>query len=101
VTWTSQGQDGSGDGVFGQLYGPSGIPLGAEFRVNTHTTERQAYASVAFDGNSRFVVAWQSRNQDGSSEGIFAQRFAPDPIFEDGFESVPPGPDGGAFFAPP
>jgi hypothetical protein len=37
--------------------------------------------------NGTFVTAWDSRGQDGDLGGIFAQRFLPDRIFRDGFES--------------
>ena len=75
VTWTSYGQDGSDAGIFGQLFDPSGNKLFDEFRVNTYTTDRQKYPVVAMDADGRFVVAWQSRYQDGSEDGIYAQRF--------------------------
>ena len=50
-----------------------GNPLGPEFRVNTYTTGGQFGASVAADSSGRFVVVWTS--QDGSSAGIFGQRY--------------------------
>ena len=52
VVWTSDGQDGSGNGVFGQRYDSSGAPLGPEFRVNTYTTDAQT-ASVRGLGHRR------------------------------------------------
>jgi len=53
-----------------------GAPLGPEFRVNTFTTGHQREMSVANDAAGNFVVAWRSEVQDGSSFGVFAQRFA-------------------------
>lgn len=47
----------------------------AEFQVNTYTTSNQANAAIAMDGNGHFVVVWSSYLQDGSSNGIFGQRF--------------------------
>ena len=46
-----------------------------ESRANTVTVDHQHQPSaVAFvDGN--FVVVWTSRNQDGSLEGVYGQRF--------------------------
>jgi hypothetical protein len=76
VVWNSQGQDGSAYGVFAQRYSSSGTPLGPEFRVNTYTTGPQVRASVAADGSGNFVVVWDSLAQDGSSYGIFGQRYA-------------------------
>jgi hypothetical protein len=49
--------------------------LGSEFRVNTFTPAGQIYPSVASDVNGNFVVAWSSYVQDGSSYGVFGQRF--------------------------
>jgi len=76
VVWNSQGQDGSGYGVFGQRYAASGVPLGGEFRVNTFTTGAQVRAAVAADSAGNFVVVWDSLGQDGSSYGVFGQRYA-------------------------
>ena len=74
VVWNSQ-QDGSDEGVFGQRYAGSGIPIGPEFRVNTYTTGFQEFPSVAADLAGNFVVVWHS-GQDGSALGIFGQRYA-------------------------
>src|SRR5438034_1329904 len=76
VVWTSQYQDGSAFGIFGQRYASSGAPVGAEFRVNTYTTGDQSSPDVASDGAGDFVVVWQSASQDGSGQGVFGQRFA-------------------------
>ena len=50
---------------------------GAEFQVNTHTTNDQKNADIAMDEAGNFVVVWSSYLQDGSSNGIFAQLFDP------------------------
>ena len=76
VVWASYVQDGDLDGVFGQRYSGAGASLGAEFRVNTHTTQTQSTPSVASDSSGNFVVVWQSYPQDSGSYGIFGQRFA-------------------------
>lgn len=76
VVWQSEGQDGSGLGVFGQRYAASGAPLGPEFRVNSFTTGDQRGPSLAFDKISNFFVAWTSDGQDGSAAGVFAQHYA-------------------------
>jgi hypothetical protein len=51
------------------------VPAGGEFRVNTYTTDHQAYAWMASDAVGNFVVAWTSYGQDGSDGGIFGQRY--------------------------
>src|SRR5262249_22584628 len=76
ITWTSQNQDGSGYGVYGQRYDASGAPLGGEFLINTTTASDQAYSSVAMDGAGNFVVSWTSFDQDAAgTNGVYAQRF--------------------------
>src|SRR5437870_3546959 len=74
VAWTSL-QDGSSYGTFAQRYTGSGAPVGPEFRVNTFTTNFQGYPSVAADTSGNFVVAWIGNLQDGSTTGIFGQRY--------------------------
>src|SRR6185503_18723587 len=50
-------------------------PAGSEFRVNTSTEGEELSPSVATDENGNFVVVWQNLGQEGSSYGIFGQRF--------------------------
>ena len=76
VVWSADLLSGSGDGVFGQRYASSGLPLGAQFRVNTYTTGYQGYPSVAAESSGGFVVIWSSDAQDGSDFGVFGQRYA-------------------------
>ncbi len=75
VAWQSW-QDASYKGVFGQRFNPAGSPLGSEFRVNSYTTGYQQSPAVAADSSGNFVVAWESGDQDGSSYGVFGQRFS-------------------------
>jgi hypothetical protein len=75
VAWTSRDQDGDGQGVFARRYDAAGTPLGAEFRVNAHTSGDQADAAVASDADGNFVVVWTSAGQDGDGMGIFGRRF--------------------------
>lgn len=73
VVWQSNEQDGSGRGIFGQLYDREGMPSGEEFQVNTQTALDQRYPDVAA-ASSRYLVVWRSE-QDGSETGIFAQLY--------------------------
>jgi len=75
VVWGSDAQDGSQGGIFGQRFDSAGAAVGPEFRVNTYTTNRQAWVSVGADGAGDFVVVWTSYSQDGSVDGVFGQRF--------------------------
>jgi hypothetical protein len=54
----------------------SGQVAGTEFQVNTHTTSLQTFPALSADANGDFVVVWQSLGQDGSSYGVFGQRFS-------------------------
>ena len=85
AVWQSDGEDGSSRGIYGQRYAASGVPLGPEFRVNTFTTNQQSVPTVGSNGSGDFVVAWSSYLQDGSSYGVFAQRF--------GSSGAPVGPE--------
>ena len=82
VTWQSfqftvPPQDGDNDGVFAQRFASNGMAVGPEFQVNTYTTSIQGYRGLdvgcADDGS--FVVVWTSYAQEGSSNGVFGQRF--------------------------
>ena len=76
VVWMSQGQDGSGYGVFGQRFSSAGNPVGSEFQVNSYTTGDQRYPAVDADSAGNFVVIWDGIDQDGSVHGIFGKRFS-------------------------
>ncbi len=74
IAWYSNGQDGSGRGIYAQRFDAAGMPQGDEFRVNTTTTGDQEYPSVAMDTLGNLVVTWLS---DGSVSGsdVYAQRY--------------------------
>src|SRR5262245_4338004 len=66
VAWHSDGQDGSGYGVFAQRFDATGAPKGAEFRVSVATSGSQWFPSVANDGGNGFVIAFMSPDGDGA-----------------------------------
>jgi hypothetical protein len=72
VVWNSYGDL---FGVFGQQFARNGIRVGPEFAVSSSTTHVQEGAQVVVDADGRFVVAWNSREQDGSSYGVIARRY--------------------------
>jgi hypothetical protein len=75
VVWTDSARDGSQEGIFGQRFDATGARLGGEFQVNTWTTSIQISPRVTAHPNG-FIVVWESRfGQDGSSTGVFGQRF--------------------------
>src|SRR6185503_8152787 len=62
VVWRSD-SGSSGDTEFSiqaQRFDGAGLPVGAEFQVNSYTTGDQGQASVAPIGSGNFVVVWQS-----------------------------------------
>jgi hypothetical protein len=73
IAWSGAGQ---GDilGTFAQRFNAAGAPQGAEFRVNTSTTDSQSNASTAMDAAGNFVIAWTGADTGGSYDS-FAQRF--------------------------
>jgi hypothetical protein len=75
VTWHSDGPDGSLYGIRGQRYASDGSAQGAEFAVNTYTTEYQYWPRMSMNARGSFVVTWNSYGQDGSEWGAFGKRF--------------------------
>ncbi|MCH8991640.1 MAG: hypothetical protein IIA44_07835, partial [Acidobacteria bacterium] len=75
VTWTSNLQDGSEVGIYGQRFDAVGNPVGTEFRVNTMTQRSQSSSEAAMLTGGGFVVTWNSWRQDGNKLGIYAQRY--------------------------
>ncbi|HKC23277.1 MAG TPA: hypothetical protein VKF32_00970, partial [Thermoanaerobaculia bacterium] len=74
VVWHSS-EDGDYTGVQARRYAAGGAPAAPAFRVNTYTTGRQSYASVAA-GSSGFLVMWASDSRVGEDKtGVYAQRY--------------------------
>lgn len=70
LTCKSNGQDGSGKGVYAQRYTPSGMLDGVEFRVNTTTISYQGSPAIAALPDNRFLTVWVSDTQ-----GVYVQRY--------------------------
>ena len=78
VVWTSPGQDGSREGVYGQSVHAGGALVGGEFRVNTTTIGQQMQPAVASDGLNQFVAVWTSGlgfSGPPYDFNLFAQRY--------------------------
>ena len=73
VVWESDGQDGSGTGVFGQRYNAKHAAAGGEFRVNTTTASNEFDPAIAAAPDGNFVVVWTEYN--AGSPDVRAQRF--------------------------
>jgi len=78
VTWDSPNPDGEGRGVFAQLFGADGAPVGSELQVNGETMNAQRRSAVARTADGDFIVAWESGGQDGSDLAIFGRRYGTD-----------------------
>lgn len=75
-----EGQDGSLNGCFGQIFDGSGIKQGQEFLINTTTDDHQSYPNVASNGNGGFIVVWESYSyaqpEDTTKQiDVYAQAF--------------------------
>jgi hypothetical protein len=76
IVWTSLGQDGSREGVYGQFAHEDGSLVGGEFRVNTTTVSSQMQPAVASDGAQQFLVIWTSFTGNPYGFDLYAQRYA-------------------------
>ena len=77
VVWNEGGLGGPKEDIYMQSFTASGSPIGTVVQVNTTTSEQQEFADVAINAAGYTVVTWQSMNQDGSAEGIFARSYEP------------------------
>ncbi len=75
VTWTSLGQDGSREGVFGQFVHRDGSKVGGEFQVNTTWIGSQMQPAIASDGTSQYLVVWTSFTGSPYGFDLFGQRY--------------------------
>ena len=93
VTWSSAGSpgsDSSGTSAQGQTFRADGSALGAQFQVNSYTTQTQSEPEVAMLGGGRFVVAWQKNvflDPDTFLDTRMRRFDSVLPLFADGFES--------------
>jgi hypothetical protein len=76
MVWTSLGQDGSQEGVYGQFLHGDGSLWGGEMRVNTTVMNGQIHPCVASDGGARFLAVWSSYVGGQNSFDLYAQRYA-------------------------
>jgi hypothetical protein len=77
VVWQSQGQDGSGFGIFGRGFDSSGVPDdGGEAQINVVTADNQVGPVFRFlrdEQREQLVVVWSSNLQDGDQYGVFGR----------------------------
>jgi len=70
ITWV-----GGGSNIYAKRFDKDGNPINKEFQVNSWEMGEQINPCIAMNKTGDFVIAWQSNEQDGSSYGVFAQRF--------------------------
>lgn len=73
VAWQIESADTQQD-VYTARFAADGTPLGGASRVNTFLAGNQVNGDVAVDATGEFVVSWDSENQDGSLQGVYARR---------------------------
>lgn len=74
MAWSSLGQDGSFEGVFGRAL-EFGIPIGEELTNNTITVSRQIHPAIASDGGGRLLVVWSTYRGTAGFD-LQAQKYA-------------------------
>jgi len=75
AAWQSTHQDGSGNGIFVQMFNADGTRDGEEIQANSYTTGHQGKPQLVAFPDGRFVVIWPSESQDADGWGVFGQRF--------------------------
>jgi Ca2+-binding RTX toxin-like protein len=77
VAWTDlsvSGGDTSLYAIRGQVFTAAGAKSGAEFLVNTTTTNTQTYPTITGLADGRFVVAWSDLSVSGGDTSLYAIR---------------------------
>ncbi len=74
MVWTTD-PTGSNTDITVRLFNASGVATSGEIAVNTATTGEQDDANIVALPDGGFLVTWDSNQDTGGSEGIFAQRF--------------------------
>lgn len=71
LVWDSDSQDGDRAGIYARRYSAAGIPLEAEFLVNSdYTSGDQVYPDIAIAPDGRFLIVWQSPSHDTPGDGL-------------------------------
>jgi Ca2+-binding RTX toxin-like protein len=76
ATWYSNGQDGSGEGVYQRRFDSEGVPEGDEVRVNTTTAGDHDNPRATLLADGGWLVTWNSFGEGSTGTGIYQQRYA-------------------------
>jgi VCBS repeat-containing protein len=74
VSWTSDGQDGSDEGIYLQRYDYNGEKVGLETLVNTNTKYTQKEAAITSLNDGGYIVSWTTY-VSGNFYDIHKQRY--------------------------
>ncbi|WP_175404757.1 cadherin repeat domain-containing protein, partial [Endozoicomonas atrinae] len=74
ITWTSENQDGAGNGIYGRHFGADGIAISGETLINETTAGNQSDAHVVQLADGTLQVTWTS-DQNGNND-IFSRTLA-------------------------
>lgn len=79
VVWRDETLDGDGTAIVGRRFSSTtGLPLSAQFVINTTTAGNQTNPAIAMNANGRFVVVWEGPDTTvPATTGIFASLRAP------------------------
>lgn len=73
--WTSLGQDGSREGVFGRYLNDNGTVSSNEFRVNTTVFGSQMHPALGTDGAGRLLAVWTGFGLGVNGFDLYAQQY--------------------------
>ena len=73
--WTSMGQDGSHEGVYGVFLNGDASPIGNEFQVNTTTFGAQKEQVLGSDGAGRLLAVWTSFGVGVTGFDLYGQKY--------------------------
>lgn len=73
MAWSSDSQDGSGLGVYGQRFAADGTRIGGEFRISPIDTYSQGVSDLHTLPDGRVLAIYRSEGADGSGGGVFGR----------------------------
>ena len=74
MLWSSNGQDGFNDGVFGQRFEAGGAHAGPEFQINDHTANSQGYPAAAWNHDGTLVVVGRATTRTATAAAASSAR---------------------------
>ncbi|MDB5872648.1 MAG: uncharacterized protein JWQ07_2090 [Ramlibacter sp.] len=75
IAWQSAAADGNGLDIHAQRFGADGAAAGSQSIVNSTLAGHQTAPAITAMPDGGYVIGWTSTDQDGSGDGVFAQRF--------------------------